>query len=60
MPVYEFKCEEGHITEHILPWSEADTSRRCDCEQCGKPAERIISSSNFSLKGNWYKTTGRY
>jgi putative FmdB family regulatory protein len=51
MPVYEFKCECGEITEDLV---RVDT-RAIPCPKCGKKAEKILSSCTFTLKGGgWY------
>lgn len=55
MPVYEFKCEKcGKITELITILSEPDT---IVC-LCGEQAKRIISITNFILKGNGWGKDG--
>lgn len=43
--LFEFKCEDDHITEQFVN-SEDRTS---DCRTCGKPAKRIISAPRVSL-----------
>ncbi|MGD8367551.1 MAG: zinc ribbon domain-containing protein [Desulfobacterales bacterium] len=51
MPVYEFKCECGEITEDLV---RVDT-REIPCPKCGKKAEKILSACTFTLKGGgWY------
>ena len=51
MPVYEFKCDCGEITEDIV---RVDT-RKIRCPKCGKKAEKILSACTFTLKGGgWY------
>lgn len=58
MPLREFKCSEGHITEEIL-----DVNNECPhtrCILCGRVADRIdLSSSSFRLSpggsGGFYK-----
>ena len=51
MPVYEFKCECGEITEDLV---RVDT-REIPCPKCGKKAEKILSPCTFTLKGGgWY------
>ncbi len=47
--IYEFKCKNCHVTEESLPiTSKKDTT---ECSVCGEEAKRIISKSNFILKG---------
>ena len=51
MPVYEFKCPQGHITEKLLPMGTKHTK----CAKCNKRAKKIISACTFELKGGgWY------
>ncbi|RJP82741.1 MAG: zinc ribbon domain-containing protein [Desulfobacteraceae bacterium] len=51
MPVYEFKCPEGTITEKLV---KMDT-RQIECPKCGKTAKKIMSQCSFELKGGgWY------
>ena len=42
MPIYEFKCGGGHLTEHRLPMSSEQ--REMECPQCGSVAKRMISA----------------
>jgi len=51
MPVYEFECPKGTVTERIVK-VETDT---IDCPECGEKAKKIISQCSFELKGGgWY------
>jgi putative FmdB family regulatory protein len=51
MPVYEFQCECGHVTEELVPM---DTST-VECPKCHKKAKKILSTCTFELKGGgWY------
>lgn len=51
MPVYEFECPKGTITERIVT---VDTNTiECPCCQC--EAKKIMSRCTFELKGGgWY------
>jgi putative FmdB family regulatory protein len=56
MPLYEFSCQAcGSLTELLMSISSSHPSV---CEKCqGGPLVKIISRSNFALKGNgWYET----
>jgi len=62
MPLYEYECKDcGTVTDklinHSAPEEEKDYQ---ECSHCGEMAHRRISATNFELKGNWFKTTGRY
>jgi putative FmdB family regulatory protein len=51
MPVYEFECKNGHITEELVPMGTESTM----CATCKKKARKIISTCTFELKGGgWY------
>lgn len=41
MPIYEFECKEGHVSERFLKIE--DTLRFISCDTCQKGAQRIIS-----------------
>ena len=52
MPVYEFECARGHITEELVPMG---TSSSVMCTKCNKRAKKILSACTFELKGGgWY------
>lgn len=48
MPLYEYKCSEGHVTEHITKL--ADRLLPVVCE-CGNLAHYTISAPNVRLEG---------
>ena len=51
MPVYEFECTKGHITEKLVPMGTKNTR----CTKCKKIAKKILSTCTFELKGGgWY------
>ena len=48
MPLYEYKCDEcNEVTESIENWN----TKEINCLVCNNIAYRIISLSNFELKG---------
>jgi putative FmdB family regulatory protein len=51
MPVYEFECPQGTVSEQLVSMgTEAIT---CPC--CRQKARKIISRFSFELKGGgWY------
>ena len=55
MPLYEYKCMSCKWQiEEIKPHEERDQLRPC---KCGYIMHRLISKSNFQLKGTgWYET----
>jgi len=51
MPVYEFECPKGTVTERLV--SLGTKSISCPC--CHKRAKKILSLCSFDLKGGgWY------
>jgi putative FmdB family regulatory protein len=49
MPIYEYKCDCGLITEVIAKRYKPSTYATC---KCGKRAKKIISLPNTDLKEN--------
>jgi len=45
--MFEFACEEGHISEALVD----DTVRELACRACGKQSTRIVSAVNMKLEG---------
>ena len=55
MPIYEFKCHDGHCTE-VITQSSLGNFTTIICPVCREPAIRIMSANTFRLKGSgWYK-----
>jgi putative FmdB family regulatory protein len=51
MPIYEFECSKGTITERLV---SVDT-REIECPKCHEKAKRIMSLCTFLLKGGgWF------
>jgi len=50
MPVYEYRCPEGHRSEKFAPMR--DCEKPIKCPQCGEVAVRIISLPNTDLVEN--------
>jgi len=47
MPIYEFKCPNGRVTEKIVTTETKDIM----CPKCHKKAKKIVSECTFFLKG---------
>lgn len=61
MPIYEYRCPKCEkVVDRLVSYSNAD-DQKCDCSENAK-LERTdgIHATNFSLKGNWFKTRGTY
>lgn len=51
MPVYEFECPDGTITERLVKIG----TESIECPDCGQKAKKILSQCSFALKGGgWY------
>ncbi len=51
MPVYEYECPDGEITERL----EKMDVEEIVCPKCHQIAKKIMSSCAFELKGGgWY------
>ena len=52
MPTYEYECTNGHTFE-VVQRITAEPLKRC--KMCRSKATRLISATNFILKGGgWY------
>jgi len=51
MPVYEFECKCGHLSEEFVKMGTESIA----CPKCGNIAQKIMSRCSFDLKGGgWY------
>jgi putative FmdB family regulatory protein len=48
MPIYEYTCEGGHVFEVLQRIGEIESAQ---CKYCDGKAHRILSPTNFVLKG---------
>lgn len=61
MALYEYKCEDDHLTTRLAKISDPDEPKKeTICEICGKSAKHVLSSTDFKLKGKWFKNAGGY
>lgn len=44
--MYEFQCEDSHISEALVD----QETREIPCKECGKPATRIVSAVRMELE----------
>ena len=57
MPIYEYRCSSCEHIKEIFQSIKDDEDREVVCDVCNKKMKKIISVSNFILKGTgWYKT----
>ena len=56
MPLYEYECECGHRFERLVTLhARPGTCEPKRCPECDGWAKRVISKTNFRLKGSgWY------
>lgn len=49
MPLYEYRCEAGHVTEQLRRYGARN--RAAVCEECGQEARRIPSAHHQAVDG---------
>lgn len=54
MPIYEYKCENGHLFEAVQRMVDDSLS---ECELCAAPAERVFSPIAVHFKGTGFYAT---
>ncbi len=54
MPVYEYRCDEGHEFEVVQRMSDDALTA---CEICGSPAQRVLYAPAIHFKGTGFHNT---
>jgi putative FmdB family regulatory protein len=54
MPIYEYRCANGHQFEVFQTMSEDPASA---CQECGAPVERVFRPIAVHFKGSGFYTT---
>ena len=54
MPIYEYRCGNGHNFEVIQKMSDAPVTA---CEVCGEPVERVFHPIAVHFKGSGFYST---
>jgi len=54
MPIYEYRCPNGHEFEVFQAMSDDPVSA---CEECGAPVERVFRPVAVHFKGSGFYTT---
>ena len=54
MPIYEYKCDNGHVFDVIQRMSDEPLT---ECQECGAPAERVLHPVAVHFKGSGFYTT---
>jgi putative FmdB family regulatory protein len=54
MPIYEYKCTNGHVFDVIQKMSDEALT---ECQECGAPAERVLHPVAVHFKGSGFYNT---
>lgn len=54
MPIYEYKCEEGHIFDTMQKMSDDPLT---SCIECGAPVKKLMQPVGISFKGSGFYST---
>ncbi|HET9592742.1 MAG TPA: FmdB family zinc ribbon protein [Solirubrobacterales bacterium] len=54
MPIYEYKCENGHVFDVIQRMTDEPLTK---CEECGAPASRVLTPPAIHFKGSGFHNT---
>jgi putative FmdB family regulatory protein len=54
MPIYEYKCDNGHVFDVIQKMSDEALS---ECQECGAPAKRVLHPVAVHFKGSGFYNT---
>jgi putative FmdB family regulatory protein len=54
MPIYEYKCENGHVFDVIQRMTDEPLTK---CEECGAPAVRVLTPPAIHFKGSGFHNT---
>ena len=54
MPIYEYKCENGHVFDVIQRMTDEALT---ECQECGAPAVRVLHPPAVHFKGSGFYNT---
>ncbi|HEV7482052.1 MAG TPA: FmdB family zinc ribbon protein, partial [Solirubrobacterales bacterium] len=54
MPIYEYKCDNGHVFDVIQKMTDEALT---ECQECGAPAVRVLHSPAIHFKGSGFYNT---
>jgi putative FmdB family regulatory protein len=54
VPIYEYKCENGHVFDVMQKMADEALT---ECQECGAPAVRVLHSPAVHFKGSGFYNT---
>jgi putative FmdB family regulatory protein len=54
MPIYEYRCENGHVFDVMQKLSEDPLTT---CVECGAPVRKVLHPVGISFKGSGFYST---
>jgi putative FmdB family regulatory protein len=54
MPIYEYRCENGHLLEVMQKMTDEPVTH---CDQCGAPVQRVFHPIAVHFKGSGFYNT---
>jgi putative FmdB family regulatory protein len=54
VPIYEYKCENGHVFDVIQKMADEALT---ECQECGAPAQRVLHPVAVHFKGSGFYNT---
>jgi len=54
MPIYEYKCENGHVFDVMQKLAEEPLT---SCVECGAPVRKVLHPVGISFKGSGFYST---
>jgi len=54
MPIYEYRCEDGHHFDVMQKMTDGPVT---ECEVCGKPVQRVFHPIAVHFKGSGFYNT---
>jgi putative FmdB family regulatory protein len=54
MPIYEYKCTNGHVFDVIQKMADDPLT---ECQECAAPAERVLHPVAIHFKGSGFHNT---
>ena len=54
MPIYEYKCENGHVFDVMQKMADESLTK---CIECGAPCTRVLTAPAIHFKGSGFYNT---